>query len=227
MALLHAASITPSKLEVLDSWVPTRPWGSVGPFTQLGAFRFDDPAGDVGIETLIVKAPDGRVLQIPLSYRHAPLEAPTAELIGTMHHSVLGQRFVYDGMTDPVVVQAIATAIITAGTQAELQVDGEPDLRKPTATVRGTGYSGPVVEVPTILAGREDEQATVVDGNGWTLTLRRVLRGAPIRDDGALLGAWAGGTPELFAVIVPVSHQENSQARGAAARPAPTRSRLR
>ena len=50
MALIHRATIRPTKLELLTDWVPSQPWGE--PVLDLvGAFRFDDPDGEVGIET--------------------------------------------------------------------------------------------------------------------------------------------------------------------------------
>src|SRR5215218_7739419 len=99
MALLHRAEITPTKLELLDAWLPTRAWyrGPADPgLAKVGAFRFDDPAGEVGIETLLVQAGDGPVLQVPLTYRAAPLAGAEPWLIGTTEHSVLGRRWVYD-----------------------------------------------------------------------------------------------------------------------------------
>lgn len=65
MALLHGgASITPTKLEMLDAWVPTQDWYAGRPdpaFTLVGAFRLDDPAGVVGVETHLVRDGDGPV----------------------------------------------------------------------------------------------------------------------------------------------------------------------
>ena len=39
---------------------------------------------------------------MPVTYRDAPLPGADAWLIGTMDHSVLGKRWVYDGVGDPV-----------------------------------------------------------------------------------------------------------------------------
>src|ERR1700710_2202585 len=100
MALLHRATLQPSKLELLQDWAPTQPWFDGDRSAELvtvAAYRFDDPEGEVGIETLLVRAGDGPVLQVPLTYRAAPLDGGDAWLIGTMQHSVLGQRWTYDG----------------------------------------------------------------------------------------------------------------------------------
>ena len=71
MALLHAASIRPTKIEMLRAWAPTQPWftGDDEGLEQIGAYRFDDPDGEVGIETFLVRSGDGPVLQIPVTYR--------------------------------------------------------------------------------------------------------------------------------------------------------------
>ncbi|TIH34851.1 maltokinase N-terminal cap-like domain-containing protein [Subtercola vilae] len=56
----------------------------------------------MGIETVIVRAGGGPVMQIPVTYRSAPLGDAERWFIGTMQHSVLGTRWVYDGLGDPV-----------------------------------------------------------------------------------------------------------------------------
>jgi hypothetical protein len=50
MALLHNATLTPTKRELLTSWLPTRPWfdGEVDR-DPAGSFRLDDPDGEVGM----------------------------------------------------------------------------------------------------------------------------------------------------------------------------------
>ena len=56
MALLHKAEIRPSKLELLDGWAQSQPWFVGAPdrgLSQVGAFRFDDPEGEVGIEAIL------------------------------------------------------------------------------------------------------------------------------------------------------------------------------
>ncbi len=186
MALLHRAELTPSKIELLHGWVPSRPWfaGEAGAaLTSVGAFRFDDPAGEVGVETLLVRAGDGPVLQVPLTYRGEPLMGGEQSLIGTMEHSVLGQRWVYDGVGDPVYVQTVATAALTGGRQAELylEIDGERVTREPTALVSGSGASGSPVPPPVSvdeIRVRQEQEATVVEARNLVIVIARVLRTA-------------------------------------------------
>lgn len=102
MALHHDATITPTKPEMLAAWVPTQAWcpARAGAVEVIGAFRFDDPEGQVGIETHIVRK-NGTVMQVPFTYRSAPVESQVDALVGEMHHSALGNRWVYDGFADP------------------------------------------------------------------------------------------------------------------------------
>ena len=55
------AVLNPTKAEILH-----QQFGSV---TSIGAFRFVDPNGKVGIETLLVRETDGALLQFPVTYR--------------------------------------------------------------------------------------------------------------------------------------------------------------
>jgi hypothetical protein len=62
MAHLHRASLTPGKLELASGWAREQPWFAGEPdaeFTQVGIFRFDGADGEVGIETLLIRAADG------------------------------------------------------------------------------------------------------------------------------------------------------------------------
>ncbi|MBT2533057.1 hypothetical protein J7E83_13185 [Arthrobacter sp. ISL-48] len=96
MALIHTATLNPSKIELLRMWLPNQPWFGEGEPTdlrRLGSFRFDDPDGEVGIETLLITS-KGAVFQVPLTYRDTPLQEAEASLIGTSEHSVLGRRWV-------------------------------------------------------------------------------------------------------------------------------------
>ncbi|MWV48576.1 hypothetical protein GRS96_04700 [Rathayibacter sp. VKM Ac-2803] len=202
MALLHHATITPTKLELVEAWAPAQPWSPAGGFAQLGAYRFDDPAGEVGIEALIVQAPGGPVLQVPVTYRGAPLEGGEPWLIGTTIHSVLGDRWVYDAAGDPVAVAAFATAIRTGGVQAdiEFETDGVRERVDPTTTVRGSGSASEAVAVPSTVSTRSDEHSTVVEADEFVLTLRRVLDDAPAEGE-TLVGSWSGSAPTVLATL--------------------------
>lgn len=160
MALIHRATITPTKLELLTVWAPTQPWfaGAGGTALDLvGSYRFDDPAGEVGIETLLVRAGDGPVLQVPLTYRGAPLEDGEAALVTTMEHSVLGTRWVYDAVGDPLYRAVLARVVLAGGREAEQHVESDAGLvlRPSTVTVRGSGTgAGDLPGEPTVIVVR-------------------------------------------------------------------------
>jgi Maltokinase N-terminal cap domain len=105
MAKVHpGATLIPHFREFLPAWVARQPWyaGADGPsLTMVGAFRLEDPAGAVGIETHLLS--DGMAIyQVPMTYRDAPLAEAGPALIATAEHSVLGTRWIYDGPADPV-----------------------------------------------------------------------------------------------------------------------------
>ncbi|MQA02519.1 MAG: hypothetical protein GEV07_07285 [Streptosporangiales bacterium] len=120
MAILHRATVTPSKPELVESWLDQQPWGGSGEIETIGSYRFDDPEGEVGVEAMLVRRA-GRVLQVPMTYRAAPLEHAEAHLIGRAEHSVLGTRWVYDGTRDPVALECFTRAL--AGEQEQATLD--------------------------------------------------------------------------------------------------------
>ena len=217
MALLHQSEIRPSKLELLDGWAPSQPW-FVGDrdrgLSQVGAFRFDDPEGEVGVETLLVRVAEGPILQVPVTYRGAPLQGADAWLIGTMDHSVLGKRWVYDGVGDPVYLLTVATAAVTGGRQAEMmiEIDGKMVRREPTALVAGsvvTGSALPTLPAVAEISVREDGGTTVVDTGSLHIVVARVLDGTDLVTasdaQGVLSGTWAGQTEPRRLALVSVS----------------------
>ena len=202
MAILHIATLVPSKLELIAQHLPKQPWfiagDPAGP-TLLGAYRFDDPDGEVGLEThLVLHA--GTVYHVPLSYRGAELPGAGEWLVGTMEHSVLGKRWVYDACADPVYVAALATAILTGrqGAQQFLEVDGKLEPRPSTAEVNGSGTPDAVVPAlepqPPVTA----DGVTVVEAGALRLRIARVVDPAPTIDPGptpgelTLSGTWKG-----------------------------------
>ncbi len=192
MALLHKATLTPSKAELMNAWLAGRPWlPATGDARPVAAYRFDDPEGEVGIETALLQTADGSVVQVPLTYRGAPLDGADAALIGTTEHSVLGTRWVYDGCGDPVWATAFATAVLTGGTQAEqyFEVDGRREVREPSATVHGSGTPRTAVPAIDAITQKDDGPATVVRAGGVELVVVRVV-GADIDAEQTLTGRW-------------------------------------
>jgi hypothetical protein len=204
MALLHRATITPSKLELLQAWLPSRPWCTAADrLRQIGAYRFDDPSGEVGIETFVLHTKHA-VLHVPLTYRAAPMEGADRFLVGTGEHSVLGQRWVYDGCGDPVWAQALARAVLTGGTQAEeaFMLDGYRKVRWPTVTVAGSGRRGSAVPVISRVEVTDEDDRTVVVGGGLRIEVARIV-GATLEGTERLTGHWADAAPAVLAAVRP------------------------
>lgn len=190
MAIVHKATLSPSKQELLESWLPTRSWGSGRTVAgKLAEYRFDDPAGEVGVETILWRTDDGAVLQTPLTYRAAPLEGAERYLIGTSEHSVLGHRWVYDGCGDPVWAATLIAAILTGGTQAQvfLEQDGERVDVPPRMQVRGSGGTSNLPEVSSVDSVIDEGTVTLVRAGDLELTLARVV-GSPLDGGPTLIG---------------------------------------
>lgn len=208
MAIIHRATLSPSKLELIEKYLPVQPWftkdGSAPP-ELLGAYRFDDPDGEVGLETHLVSH-GGKVYQVPLSYRGSELPGAEHSLLGTMEHSVLGTRWVYDACTDPVYVAALATAILTGQREAEQFVDMDGVLEPRASSVEAKGSGTPGSEVPALspAAPITEGGVTSIDAGELTVQVNRVLdlgiQGS--EDSAALRGTWAGqDAPVLLASL--------------------------
>ncbi|MDN5761024.1 MAG: hypothetical protein L0H41_01720 [Microlunatus sp.] len=145
MAIIYDADLSPGKAELIGTWLDDQPWGGAGDVLMVGAYRFDDPDGEVGIEGHVVRRGD-RLLHVPLSYRGAPLDEPAACLIGRMRHSVLGERWVYDATTDPVAIASLARALRGEQDTAAWEIyqgDQLVERRDPTVELyRTTGPNG-------------------------------------------------------------------------------------
>ncbi|WP_330234614.1 maltokinase N-terminal cap-like domain-containing protein [Streptomyces sp. NBC_00566] len=181
MAVIHKTTLTPTKVELLTSWLPGRPWyrGSGTPeLERTGGFRLDDPEGEVGIEFMVVtdgSTPEPTAYLVPLTYRGAPLDGAEDALIGTTEHGVLGKRWVYDGCHDPVLTTELL-ALIGGTAQAMAQrVSDTPDHE---VTRSCTGE--PLPTATHTPAPAEDADGTSVPApHGTVLRVHRVLRPVP------------------------------------------------
>jgi hypothetical protein len=206
MAVIHQTYVKPTKLELLTTWLPTRPWyhGSAEPeLVKSGGFRLDDPEGEVGIEFMVVTDGTGAYL-VPLTYRAAPLPGAEHALVGTMEHGVLGPRWAYDGCHDPVLTAGL-TAFIEGRVQAQAQSVSHTLDREVARSWTGEARI-PALDAPT----DTDEATEFAVPDGPTLRLHRVLTPGSTAPEGALgqvTGAWAqaDGTRvrALFAVLQP------------------------
>ncbi len=181
-AEIHEATLTPTKLELLAGWLPSQSWfaGTPDDLTRVASYRFVDPDGEVGIETILVSS-SGVTYQVPLTYRSDRLDEADDSLIGTLEHSVLGTRYVYDAVGDPVYMVELMRVIHEGDTEADLS-HGEKSM-----TVEGSGI------VP------------VSNAAGESMRVVRVLDGQHIPGTrtplGTLTGTWTADGAEVEQVL--------------------------
>lgn len=177
MALLHRATLAPSKGDLVAAWLPSRPWAPPEQITSGVSYRLDDPDGEVGMEGFLLTDANGHTVHIPVTYRGQPLEGAEEHLLGTMEHSVLGTRWMYDACGDPVWVATLASTIVTGGSQADELVDvgGRLERRDPQVRVRGSGEPGTALTPVGITRLSEDAATTTISCDlGELVVVRRI-----------------------------------------------------
>jgi Maltokinase N-terminal cap domain len=200
MGRFHAATITPTKAELIAEWAPTRPWGppTTDAVEVIGSYRFDDPDGRVGMETHLVRA-GGTLLQVPLTYRDEPLAGADAALIVEMQHSVLGTRWVYDGLGDPLFVAMLAAVAMTGQGEALGMVgyDGRWYIAPSNVRIHGGGWTQERVPVDGFELETADATTSVLRNDRFELTVfRRPVPGP--RPAMGLTATWDGHGDEVI-----------------------------
>ncbi len=159
------ATIVPSKTELVTDWMPHQRWyagkGHTPQLVRVGGFRFEDPAGEVGIEVLLLAdhgADPVVIYQVPLTYRGAPLEDADHALLGTMEHSVLGPRWVYDGPHDPIYVVQLIDTILGEHSSDSAQASTGSDL---VATGTSMGHLDVRVDTSSVLSGEQSNTSII------------------------------------------------------------------
>jgi hypothetical protein len=131
------------------------------------------------------------------------LQSREASLLGTMEHSVLGTRYVYDACADPVFVATVLDTIRCGGRQADLllkRADGTEVARGPNAMANGDGVSSvPHHDPGQPVSPTDQSDRTTIAGPGFEITVMRRLEEAP--QGPALTGSFEGGT-DLRLVII-------------------------
>jgi hypothetical protein len=195
VAIFHRATIVPTKTDLIADWAPHQPWGPAAgvPLDVIGSYRFDDPEARVGMETFLVTA--GNVLlHVPLTYRDAPLDgADDAALITTMEHSVLGTRWVYDGLRDPVFAMMLAAVTMTGqGESLGMAVyDGRWYIAPTNVRIHGGGWTLDRVPVDDFAFEHEDGESATLGNDRFELTVHRRPRSGP-RPPIGLTATWIG-----------------------------------
>ena len=171
MAEILRATLRPTKLELVAGWMGDQRWyagkGQVPRLRLLTAWRLDDPEGEVGVETLLVadeSGPETVVYQVPLTYRGEPLGSADHALVGTMEHSVLGRRWVYDAPHDPVYAAQLLELV-----QGRVRAQSSKESGAVEEAVVGVPQPSwtPEVHVRTsrVLSGEQSNTSVILDGD--------------------------------------------------------------
>ncbi len=200
MAVIHQTTMSPTKLELLASWLPGQPWytgsGRAPDLVRAGGFRLDDPQGEVGIEFMAVTDRSGgraTTYHVPMTYRGEALDAISSALIGTAEHGVLGRRLIYDGAADPVLVAQLV-ALMQGKARAQAQTASDtPDTTvawTPVSQARLSVSGSPVLSGDA--TGTEILVPAVTDGDARQLAIRIVRLLSP--DSGPAAPGQTGGS---------------------------------
>jgi len=205
MALYHKATITPSKAELVAEWAPTQSWypDSHAKPEVVGAFRFDDPNGSVGIETHLIVV-DGTYFQVPVTYRNEAMANAEQAFMGQVEHSALGTRWVYDGVGDEVYLVMLAAVAMTGQGEAIGMVvyDGRWHIAPSNVRLEGGGWGMERVAVDHMKIASVDDNKTVLANDAFELTFFRQPQPAASRPPMGLTATWdALSTPMLLAQI--------------------------
>ncbi|MEI7055970.1 hypothetical protein WBG06_09160 [Nocardioides sp. CCNWLW239] len=203
MSIVHKATLTPTKPEIFGAWLADQDWSPGELTSTIGSYRFDDPAGRVGIECVLLEVGES-VVHLPVSYREAPLEGAEDFLMATTEHSALGTRYVYDACADPVAVRALLTAALTGATQEPMDVYDQGRLverREAVVTAAGTGAwdrdAVPHFDGVTI---RSHGAESRVDAGGFVVVVKRVVDDSDADGTESIQVTWPGGSGSLVGV---------------------------
>jgi hypothetical protein len=176
MGIFHRATISPTKAELIAQWAPSQPWGPPAGVLMdvFGSYRFDDPDGRVGMETHLVTA-GSALLQVPLTYREEPVAGAEDALITQMDHSVLGTRWVYDGLADPLFVVMLAAVTMTGQGEAlgMAVYDGRWYIAPSNVRIQGGGWTQERVPVDGFELASDDATRVVFHNDRFELSVFR------------------------------------------------------
>jgi len=198
--------LTPSMQDLLYRWLPQQRWypakGRGVSLTRVGGYTLVDAGTAVHIEVLLLALDSGDqldVVQVPLTYRSAPLEGSPQGLVGQVEHEQLGHRWVYDGPHDPAFVAAWLALI---GDEREV---GEGRTR-----VEGVLAPGGVVDrsaTGRVLSG-EQSNTSIIVGEGPDALMVKLFRVVADGDNpdvevtAALSTAGVGSVPTVAGWVV-------------------------
>ena len=132
-------------------------------------------------------------MQVPLTYRDEPLDGAEDALITEMQHSVLGTRWVYDGLRDPrFVVMLAAVAMTGQGEALGMAVyDGRWYIAPSNVRIQGGGWTLERVPVDGFELASDDGGPAVLRNERFELIVFRRPVPAP-RPAIGLTASWDG-----------------------------------
>ena len=114
-------------------------------------------------------------MQVPLTYRDEPLDGAEDAFITEMQHSVLGPRWVYDGLRDPrFVVMLVGVAMTGQGEALGMAVyDGRWYIAPSNVRIQGGGWTQERVPVDGFELQSDEASASVLHNDRFELTMFR------------------------------------------------------
>ncbi|HEU5241620.1 MAG TPA: aminoglycoside phosphotransferase, partial [Ornithinibacter sp.] len=167
--IISTASLTPTKVELVAAWMGDQRWyaakGRTPRLRLLAAWRLDDPEGEVGVETLVVADEAGAetvVYQVPLTYRGEPLGSADHALVGTMEHSALGRRWVYDAPHDPVYATQLLE-LVQGRVQAQSSKESDAVEESVSGVPQPSWRREVHVRTSRVLSGEQSNTSVILD----------------------------------------------------------------
>jgi hypothetical protein len=143
------------------------------------------------------------IVQVPLTYRDEPMVGAEDALITEMEHSVLGTRWVYDGLRDPRLVVMLAAVTMTGQGEAlgMVEYDGRWHIAPTNVRIEGGGWGLERVPVDGFELERDEPTGSVLTNDRFELTVfRRPEPGS--RPAISLTATWPGqSAPVVLAAI--------------------------
>ncbi len=225
MAIVYRTTVQPPKLDLLTSWIGGQRWytgtGRTPDLTQVGFYRFDDPAGEVGFEVILVTDSSGDgdpvLYQVPVTWRSEPAAEFADALIGTVEHGTLGTRYAYDGCHDPICATELLRCIVTGTHEEPLEIHDGASVRTERSAVHAQGSGARDMAMPRVLRSRvltgEQSNTSIIlevqDDDGtrksFILKLFRVLHDGENPDIVLQTALSAAGSPQVPAMLGSIS----------------------
>ena len=132
-------------------------------------------------------------MQVPLTYRDAPLVGAGDAFITEMQHSVLGTRWVYDGVRDPQLVMMLAAVAMTGqGEALGMAVYDERWYIAPTnVRIHGGGWTLERVPIDGFTVHTAGDDVVALRNDRFEVTLYRRPTARP-HPPLALTATWDG-----------------------------------